>query len=99
VAQVYYDQATQSLPALHPGYQIVLGRRAGALDRMRYSLLVYRERPTDSLTTIAGVAELAGAKTAWQFEARCSESEILGGLVATLEAIARLQHSKSPVRH
>ena len=54
----YFDQAMDSLRALHPDLQLLVTRRVGNLGNILYSLVCYRESRTSRDVIVFGSKEL-----------------------------------------
>ena len=88
VPYVYVDQGLESLPHVYPKHVLLVQRRDSELGSVRYSLLVYRQDAAKPDVTVEGMA--VHDTHAWFFTAHCSTENLPGGIVTTLERIAKL---------
>lgn len=84
----FYDQAMASLPQLYPHHRLLAGRRAGEVGDVAYSLICYRESPSNAKVVIQAVA--VHGKRAWNIEAVTDTTLYPGALLQVIERISKL---------
>jgi hypothetical protein len=84
----FVDQGLASLPQVFPAHTLILQRRSSLIGEVTYSLLVYKPNSAADVVVVEGVAVSQGK--AWRFAATCTSSEVMIGLVTTLERVAAL---------
>ncbi len=84
----YFDQAIDSLHALHPDLQLLAMRRVGQLGNILYSLVCYKESRGSREVVVTGAA-VTKAQT-WRFDVRHETNDHVELLLEVLEAVAKL---------
>ncbi|TAJ80348.1 hypothetical protein EPO44_18630 [bacterium] len=84
----YFDQAIDSLHALHPDLQLLAVRRVGQLGNILYSLVCYKESRGSREVVVTGAAVTKAQ--AWRFDVRHETNAHVELLLEVLEAVAKL---------
>ena len=83
----YYDQAMESIAQLHPGHEVVVGRRFGTLGETEYSLLGYKRSGESGTVEVGGI--FVAGQASWRFDSRVPVDLFADSLVLILEAISK----------
>lgn len=85
---IYYDQATDSLPSLHPELVTLAAHRLGTVGSTLYSLICYKTSRDSPEILVTGAA--VHAQQAWQIDAASSRSSYGELLLQVVEVISRI---------
>ena len=84
----YYDQAIESLPAIHKDLTVIANRRLGYVGDVAYSLIVYRSSAESEQVILSGAVQYTDK--AWHIEVACTEDQYGDVMMQVLEAISQL---------
>lgn len=82
----FIDQAKESLPKLHPNYEILFEQRSSILADATYSLIVYKEDQSTDIVRIEGA--VVKYPNAWIFSLISPKGKVIEAVVSTMEQIA-----------
>jgi hypothetical protein len=82
----FIDQAKESIPKLHPNYEILFEQRSSILADATYSLIVYKEDQSNDIVRIEGA--VVKNSNAWLFSLIAQKGKVIEGVVSTMEQIA-----------
>ncbi|MCZ6732320.1 MAG: hypothetical protein O7B27_07180 [Gammaproteobacteria bacterium] len=85
---IYYDQATDSLPSLHPELITLAAHRLGTVGSTLYSLICYKTSRDSVEILVTGAA--VHDQRAWRIEAVSSRSSYGELLLRVVEVISRI---------
>lgn len=85
---IYYDQATDSLPSLHPELVTLATHRLGTVGRTLYSLICYKTSRDSPEILITGAA--VHDEQAWRIDAVSSRSSYGELLLRVVEVISKI---------
>ncbi len=85
---IYYDQATDSLPSLHPELITLAAHRLGTVGSTLYSLICYKTSRDSVEILVTGAA--VHHQRAWRIEAVSSRSSYGELLLRVVEVISRI---------
>ncbi len=85
---IYYDQATDSLPSLHPELITLATHRLGTVGSTLYSLICYKTSRDSVEILVTGAA--VHDQRAWRIEAVSSRSSYGELLLRVVEVISRI---------
>ena len=92
---VFYDQAIDSIPRIHPNSIIVAKRRLGIIGKnavVLYSLIGYKEEKDSKKITLSGIATYRDR--AWSFNIIVADSSLTQTLLLVLENLSNLPYNK-----
>lgn len=84
---IYYDQATDSLPSLHPELVTLAAQRLGMVGSTLYSLICYKTSRDSVEILVTGAA--VRDQQAWRIDAVSSRSSYGELLLRVVEAISK----------
>jgi hypothetical protein len=90
-----YDQAMESLRAMHPDRRVLAARRVSRIGQVEYTLLAYQRTPTDSVRIVA-LAVHWESNAGWDLDVACAEPGWTQGLLSVMEALAALPRGVLP---
>ena len=85
---IYYDQATDSLPSLHPELVTLAAPRLGTVGNTLYSLICYKTSRDSVEILVTGAA--VRDQQAWRIDAVSSRSSYGELLLRVVEVISRI---------
>ena len=85
---IYYDQATDSLPSLHPELVTLATHRLGTVGNTLYSLICYKTSSDSVEILVTGAA--VHDQQAWRIDAVSSRSSYGELLLRVVEVISRI---------
>jgi hypothetical protein len=90
VPYVFYEQAIESIPQIHPDHVLLAAKRLGRIGRVDYSLVSYLPTRRAAQARIEGMAGSVEGMRAWCFSTEAPAVYHAQALMAVLEQVAAL---------
>ena len=86
----FVDQAKESIPKIHPNYEILFEQRSSILADATYSLIIYKDDQSSGIVHIEGA--VVKHQNAWLFSLISTKEKVIEKVVSTMEQIASLKN-------